>query len=142
MQTHMLLHWSDIAIEQERLAWAARRKLELQVAEARATGKSLELGREFRPSLIAIAAASHALDALYGELRDLALPPQLAAKWKANPRSGPSRPRKLHETLKRGFRISADQWETRLDRLFELREDSDEQASVSAAGATLAREPP
>ena len=131
MQTHMLLHWSDIAIEQERLAWAARRKLELQVAEAKATGKGLELGREFQPSLIAIAAASHALDALYGELRDLALPPELAAKWKANPRLGPSRPRKLHETLKHGFRISADQWETRLDRLFELRDGAVHPKSLS-----------
>ena len=102
--TRMLLHWGDIAVERELLAWAARRALESDVKEAKASGKALELGRELHPSLIAIAAASHALDALYGEIRDLALPPEIAAKWKDDPRSGPSRPLKLHEALKHGSR--------------------------------------
>jgi hypothetical protein len=118
----MLLHWSDIAVEQERLACAARRELESEVEEAKASGKALELTRELHPSLIAIAAASHALDALYGELRDLALPPKTAAKWKEDPRSGPSRPLKLQEALKHGFHISAQQWRTELEALFELRD--------------------
>jgi hypothetical protein len=43
-------------------------------------GKGLDTTRELRPSLIAIAAASHALDALYGELRDLTLPAETAEK--------------------------------------------------------------
>jgi hypothetical protein len=120
--TRMLLHWSDIAIEQERLAWAARRALESEVEEAKASGKGLELGRELHPSLLAVAAASHALDALYGELRDSALPPDIAAKWKNDPRSGPPRPRKLQEALKHGFRISAQHWRPELDELFELRD--------------------
>jgi hypothetical protein len=118
----MLLHWSDIAIEQEHLAWDARHALELEVEEAKSSGKGLELGRELHPSLVAIAATSHALDALYGEIRDLALPPEIAAKWKEDPRSGPSRPRKLHEALKHGFRISAQLWRAELDALFELRD--------------------
>ena len=118
----MLLHWSDIAVEQERLAWAARRALESEVEETKASGKGLELGRELHPSLIAIAAASHALDALYGEIRDLALPPEIAAKWKEDPRSGPSRALKLHEALKHGFEISAQKWRTELEALFELRD--------------------
>ena len=118
----MLLHWSDIAIEQEGLARAARCLLESEVAEAKASGKGLELGRELHLSLIAIAVASHALDALYGEIRDLALPPGIAAKWKEDPRSGPSRPLKLHEALKHGFEISAQRWQTELEALFELRD--------------------
>lgn len=118
----MLLHWSDIAVEQERLAWAARRALESEVEEAKASGKGLELGRELHPSLIVIAAASHALDALYGEIRDLALPPEIAAKWKEDPRLGPSRPLKLNEALKHGFEISAQKWQTKLEALFELRD--------------------
>jgi hypothetical protein len=118
VQTRMLLHWSDVAIEQEPLAWAARRELE----HARVAGKGLELGRELRPSLITVAAVSHALDALYGELRDLALPSALAATRKANPRSGPPRWRKLHETLKSGLRIPAQRWERELEELFELRD--------------------
>lgn len=118
----MLLHWSDIAIEQERLAWAARRELESEIEEAKASGKGLDLNRELHPSLVAIAAASHALDALYGELRDLALPAEIAAKWKADPRSGPSRPLKLQEALKHGFRISAQQWRRELEALFQLRD--------------------
>jgi hypothetical protein len=118
----MLLHWSDIAIEQERWAREARRALESEVEEAKSTGKGLELGRELHPSLVTIAAVSHALDGLYGEIRDLALAPELAAKWKANPRSGPARQRKLHEALKCGFRISAQRWLQELDDLFRLRD--------------------
>jgi hypothetical protein len=118
----MPLHWSDVAIEQERLAWMARHELESEVEEAKASGKGLDLNTELHPSLIAIAAVSHALDALYGEIRDLALPPAIAAKWKADPRSGPSRPLKLHEALKHGFRISAQQWRSGLVDLFQLRD--------------------
>ena len=47
MQTHMLLHWSDIAIEQERLAWAARRKLELQVGRQKRLGRASNSAENF-----------------------------------------------------------------------------------------------
>jgi hypothetical protein len=122
MSTRLLLHWADVAIEQERLAWTARRQLETEVEEAKATGKGLDTTRELRPAMIAIAAVSHALDALYGELRDLALPPDLAKKWRENPRSGPPRARKLLETLKLGFSIRGQKWQVKLDDLFELRD--------------------
>jgi len=122
VQTHMLLHWSDVAIEHERKAWEARREAERIRDETVGTGQGLRIELELRASMIAIAAASHALDALYGELRDVALPPAIAAKWKANPRSGPPRPRKLQETLKHGFRIRGQRWEKELDKLFELRD--------------------
>jgi len=118
----MLLHWSDVAIEQERKAWEARREAERIRDEAVEPGQGLPIQLELRASMVAIAAASHALDALYGELRDVALPLALAVKWKANPRSGPPRPRKLQETLKHGFRISAQRWVKELDELFELRD--------------------
>lgn len=118
----MLLHWSDIAIEQERLACAARRFLESDVQEAAAAGKAIDLNRELHPSLIAIAAVTHALDALYGELRDVALPADTAARWRENPRSGPRRWRQVHETLKHGFEISAQRWEAELETLFDLRD--------------------
>jgi hypothetical protein len=122
MSTRMLLHWADVAIEQERLARAARRQLEQEVEEAKATGKGLNLTLELRPSLIAIAAVTHALDALYGELRDIALPAHVAAKWRENPRSGPPRQRKLLEALKHGFSIRSGTWQTKLDELFDLRD--------------------
>jgi hypothetical protein len=116
--TRLLLHWSDIAIEQERLAWAARSELESEVEDAKTSGKGLDLNHETHPSLIAIAAASHALDALYGEIRDLALPPELVEKWRHR---RPRRARQIHEALKRGFEISAQQWQTELGDLFKLR---------------------
>jgi hypothetical protein len=115
--TRMLLHWSDIAIEQEREACAARRGLE----RAQAEGGSLELGRELRPSLIAIAASSHALDALFGEIRGFALPLQLQERWKQR-ENRPPRPRQIHEALKHGFRISAQRWAEDLRVLFDLRD--------------------
>jgi hypothetical protein len=45
----------------------------------RLAGEASNLLASSHPSLIAIAAASQALDALYGELRDLALPQELRA---------------------------------------------------------------
>jgi len=121
LQTHMLLHWSDVAIEHERKAWEARREAE-RIRDEAVPGQGLPFELELRASMVAIAAASHALDALYGELRDVALPPATAAKWKANPRSSPPRPRQLRETLKHGFRIPAQRWEKELDTLFALRD--------------------
>jgi hypothetical protein len=121
--TRMLIHWSDIAIEQERLACAERSALESEVEEAKANGRGLELTRELHPSLIAIAAASHALDALYGELRDLALPHELRDKWKdRRRRPPPPRTRQIHEALKHGFRIPAQRWSDELETLFDLRD--------------------
>jgi hypothetical protein len=124
VSTRMLIHWSNIAIEQQRLACDARRRLETEVDEAKATGKGLDTTSELRPAMIAIAAASHALDALYGEIRDLALPPSFAERWKSDARSGPARPRKLHEALKLGFSFRGDQrkLQVRLDWLFDLRD--------------------
>jgi hypothetical protein len=72
--------------------------------------------------MIAIAAASHALDALYGAIRDLALPAQVAEKWRENPRSGPPRPRKLLEALKHGFSIPSGKWQAQFEDLFDLRD--------------------
>jgi hypothetical protein len=118
LATRLLLQWSYIAIGQERAAWDARRALE----GAKAANEPVELDRELRPSLIAVAAAAHALDALYGEIRDLVLPDEVSRKWSDDPRSGPSRPIKLQETLKHGCKIAADRWRVDLVRLFDLRD--------------------
>jgi hypothetical protein len=141
--TRLMLHWSDIAIEQEAASHLARREIEASMKE----GQGLEIDRELKPSMVAIAAAAHALDALYGEVRDLALPPNILATWRDR-RARPSRPRQINEVLKQGFDIGrADRFEERLDKLIsELRgqavhpETSSNAPSRHPLGVGVARE--
>jgi len=139
VQTQLLFHWSDIAIAHERLAWDGRRRAEQMRDEAVKTGQGLPIEIELRASMVAIAAASHALDALYGELRDLALPAEIAQKWKSDRRSRPSRPRMIRETLKHGFSISAQRWETELEELFALRDAALHPETVPRASGPSSR---
>jgi hypothetical protein len=115
-----MLHWSDIAIEQEAASHLARRELEATMKK-KAAGDGLEINRELKPSMVAIAAVSHALDALYGEIRDLALRPETVAVWQ---QKRPARHRQINEALKHGFDVGrADRFEAKLDTLFsELRD--------------------
>lgn len=127
VQTRPMLHWADIAVGQERLAHTARRELTLAARREAATptGRGLELSLELRPSMMAITSAAHALDSLYGEVRDLALPSETATLWRESPRTGPPRSRKVNEVLKQGFTIGrADRFEGRLDTLFQLRDQA------------------
>jgi hypothetical protein len=117
--TRLLLHWSEIAIEHEAASHAARREIEASRKERLAAGQGLELERELRPSMVAVAAASHALDALYGETFKLALPPELVAARQDPSRRRPPRPCQINEALKHGFLFHpADRFQKRLDVLF------------------------
>jgi hypothetical protein len=81
----MWLHWLEIAVANE---MAARRCFQkLLVHEA-----SDPLGCEFRASLVAVAAAAHTIEAVFGEIKYL-IPPQ--------PRRD-----KRHSQLRHAFRIS------------------------------------
>jgi hypothetical protein len=114
--THLWVHWAAIAIEAAESAQSARVELEaLQRAN-----KPLPMERELRPALIAVAAASHALDAIYGELKsEGVVPPALAAQWA---KSRPGRWKEINETLKLAAKVRADRWERELKWLYDLRD--------------------
>lgn len=124
VQTRLLFHWAEIAIENERRAPEARSQLITEADEALADGRGLAIDRELRPAMIAIAAAAHSLDALYGEIRDLALPAELVASWSRTEGRRTPRPARINESLKHGCRIRADRWGTKLTKLFELRDQA------------------
>jgi hypothetical protein len=125
VQTRLLVHWSEIAVKQEIEAVAARAQLEATRDETLAAGRGLELTRELHPSMTAISACAHALDALYGEIAGLALPQATVDAWAPPGRGGPPRPRKINEALKHGFRLRpAGRFQARLDTLFNLRDDA------------------
>jgi len=127
MQTRLLLPWSRIAIEQERFALEARREAERERDEAGIINERVVelVNAEQRASMNTIAATSHALDALYGELRDVALDSVLKEKWRRKSDScsrPPSRSKMLRETLKRACVISAPRWESDLHQFFKVRD--------------------
>jgi hypothetical protein len=99
-----MLHWSDIAIEQEAAARVARHEIAALAEERIGFGKGLPFERELKSSMMAIAASAHALDALYGEIRDLAVPTELYARWNE---SRPARPRRRSSTAS-GCRLPID----------------------------------
>jgi hypothetical protein len=76
LRTRLVLHWADIAIDQERLARDGRADLERgrEVGECRPKA-------EFHPALIAVAACAHSLDALYGEFAQLVGPVEASKRW-------------------------------------------------------------
>jgi hypothetical protein len=118
VQTRLLAHWGFIAIDQEQLAHSAR---EAYVEREAAGEPGHSIDNELKPAIIGVAAAAHGLDALYGEIRELALPEELRMKWK-DACARPARPRQIHEALKHGFKISAQRWFLDLDWLFDLRD--------------------
>lgn len=108
--------WLYIAIEHER---EAREIYEAGPSEA-------ELGdaiaRDTRASLIAIVAAAHSIDALYGLARG-AVPGELRAAWDRNELGRSSR---IGETLRRAFHIEAfaEARKDDLDWLFQRRNEA------------------
>jgi hypothetical protein len=118
VQTRLLRHWVDIALEQEELA----RKARLELKRLQEEGKGLPLDAELRPSIQTVAAAAHALDAIYGEIAETVLPLEVREKWKDRA-SRPGRARQINEALKCGLRVKADRWLAELDWLFEQARD-------------------
>jgi hypothetical protein len=118
VRTRLLLHWARIAVEQDHLARAARAALAGQVEEARREGKGLDLDSEMHPAMIGVAAAAHALEALYGEIRDLVQPESVEA-WERTRKSG--RWSEVQGAIALGFEVEPNRWRSELRHLFRLR---------------------
>ena len=93
MKTHTWLTWDAIAIEHEHEAYEARQAQLESAGEQPQFGEAL--AREMKASLIAVSAAAHALDALYGEVKpSIPIDAALVETWRKNDlprRSGFSR---------------------------------------------------
>jgi hypothetical protein len=120
MKTHTWLTWAAIAIEHEHEAYEARQ------AQLESSGEQPQFGealaREMKASLVAMSAAAHALDALYGEVKpSIPIDPALVETWRKNDLA---REKWILETLKHGFNVGryATAWATELVWLFDLRD--------------------
>ena len=111
MRTRLMLHWAEVAIEQERLAREARE----QLTRAHGAGETLRLSDELHPAMIAVAASAHSLDALYAELAEL-IGPETLAQWDEMRRGG--RWAEIAGILELSFDVSVDAWRPRLRTLF------------------------
>ena len=109
---HLWSTWLEVAIEHAEEARRARDEM----TRLRAEGKefALQLGSEFRASVVAVAASAHALDALYGST----VIPESARGH------GQNRPGKIREALKRVFDTGPvnTPWVTQFCWLFDLRD--------------------
>jgi hypothetical protein len=114
ISTRLMLHWSQIAVAQERRALEARRTLE----EAQRAGEGLALDLELHPAMIAVAGAAHALEALYGEIAELVQPPNVET-WERTRRHG--RWAEVQGAFALGFEIEPSRWRSELAQLFRLR---------------------
>jgi hypothetical protein len=110
--------WINIALDHEAIASSAR----LSAVEANAggdrQGRIEALQEEMHAAMVTISAASHAIDALYGAVRELIdLPPGTITP-------GTSRPGRILETLKGGCSLGkyAAKWGTDFGWLFRLRD--------------------
>jgi hypothetical protein len=120
VKTNHWLNWTQIAIEHEHEAHEARQ------AEIQSGGGQPDFGdamfRETKASLIAVSAAAHALDALYGAVKpSIPIARALTDTWKANKLP---REKWILETLRHGFNVGPHtaHWATELDWLFDLRD--------------------
>jgi hypothetical protein len=113
VRNHLWIWWAEIAIEQEDLA----RHTRARAVEITPSGDGFAdlLWRETRAAMIAIAACSHSLDALFGAVRELV--PEIRT---------PRRRSTILETLKAGFEIrgsaAGGRWAGEFNWLFDLRD--------------------
>jgi hypothetical protein len=110
---HLWLVWAEIAIDHEHAAKRAR----TEAAKLRPEGSSEfseALMRELRASMVAVSAASHAIDAFYGAVK-------IDNMWKQN---RTARRAVILETLKLGFNVGkvAQRWHGEFRWLFNLRD--------------------
>jgi hypothetical protein len=121
--------WGEIAIEREGRARAARARLVAQHRHGQEIGP--EFAAEFLAGLVAVSAAAHALDALYGQLvtDDIKT---------AGPKGDAGREAHIRECLKRRFRTGKRDahWVDEFGWLFRLRD-----AAVHAREQLLASVP-
>jgi hypothetical protein len=113
VRTHLWIWWAEIALDQESLAQEMRERA--VTVTPRGEGFANLIGEETRAALIAIAAASHALDALYGVVKEVVSPVWSERRWSA-----------ILETLKAGFVIRGSagggRWARDFEWLFKLRD--------------------
>jgi hypothetical protein len=112
MRSRLMLHWAQIAIEQERLALEARERLEHEYA---ASLDVRQMAVELHAAMIGIAACAHSLDALYAELAELVGPDTLA-KWAETRR--PGRWAEVAGILEISFDVDVGRWRSPLRMLF------------------------
>jgi hypothetical protein len=113
VQSHLWVWWAEIAIEQERIAAEAR---EVSLAQAvREDAFKNAFTRETRASMVAVAAASHSLDALFGVVVERIARPTTEKRWSL-----------ILETLKTGFdirgRAGGGEWAREFEWLYDLRD--------------------
>jgi hypothetical protein len=118
IRTHLWIAWAKVAIDHEAIARRERDAAE-QVAQSESHQPAVYLEREWHAAMVAVCAASFAVDALYGAVHDLAeaLPKQPEDRRTA--RRG-----QILETLKRVFIIGkvATAWNKDLKWLLRLRD--------------------
>lgn len=120
--THLWLHWLRIGVEHARAAEAAR--AELMQCRPEDTGSSPAIAAEMHASMVGVAAAAFAIDALYGEVKDLvSVPQETRDRWN-NPDDRTARPSVIFETFKMGCKLGdrTREWPPRLKALFDLRD--------------------
>ena len=118
--THLWMHWLQVSSERQRAATAARGESLRLGSGADGFGRALEI--EMHASMVAIAGASHAIDALYGEIKPLVpISANLLATWDAN---RTARHERIFETLKRGCTLGTrtNTWPRRFRALYLLRD--------------------
>jgi hypothetical protein len=113
IQTHLWIWWAQIAIEQETIARDARaHAVEITPSDE---GFGEAFTREAHASMIAISAAAHSLDALYGAVK-----PNVTAS------TAEKRPMKILEALCAGFEVrgaaGGGAWAREFRWLFDLRD--------------------
>lgn len=111
--THVWIWWTRIAIEQERIARDAR----AYALEAKPSGEGFgeALLRESHASMIAVSAAAHALDAVYGSI-----------KSRVASGTADRRPMRILEALRSGIELRGREggggWAKEFEWLFDLRD--------------------
>ena len=112
--------WSELAIEHEAVARAARSRA---VSASGPADRSDPMEDEFRASLQAVTTAALALDALYVPVKELA-PRVSASTVPVCPRKRTARPARIREALKQAFRVGKlnDRWVQEFKWLFRLRD--------------------
>jgi hypothetical protein len=119
IESNLWITWVQIGCERERTATEARSRVaasdsgDPEYAEA--------IVDEMHGAMVAVSAASHALDAFYGKVHQVGGLPPAAASWDKNATPRWSR---ILETLKHNFQIGkhTGRWAIEFEWLFDLRD--------------------
>lgn len=123
--TDLFSHWAEIAIDHEAAAKMCSASSGSPASQKVFCAERTQFG-EFKAALVAIAAASHALDALYGRLLDLGvIDAKTRSVWIMKRISGRPTPRRrcIFETVRRSVVMATPEvlarWSKELDWLFD-----------------------